>query len=254
LRSRGRVLGAMTVQSVEEAAFDEANIAVMQTMADQVAVAIDNARLFADAETALEEMEATHRHYIGQMWSEYTSTRVVSGYEQTDAGMVSLGDEVLPEVQRAVAGHRPVVRSGHGDEREGLSPSALVVPIMLRGQPIGALGFKDAEGRRRWSAEEITLAEAIAEQLALAADNLRLLDETQRHATRERLIGEITASMRETLDMGTVLKTAVQQVRQALGLPEVVIRLGASPPSSCTTGDGRNGDESARSDGEERTA
>jgi putative methionine-R-sulfoxide reductase with GAF domain len=49
LRSRGQVIGAMTVQSVEEAAFDEAAIAVMQTMADQVANAIENARLLEGA-------------------------------------------------------------------------------------------------------------------------------------------------------------------------------------------------------------
>jgi CheY-like chemotaxis protein/putative methionine-R-sulfoxide reductase with GAF domain len=75
LRSRGRTIGAMTVQSVEEAAFDEADIAVMQTMADQVAAAIDNAQLFAQTEAALEETaqakekaEAANKALEAQMW------------------------------------------------------------------------------------------------------------------------------------------------------------------------------------------
>lgn len=245
LRSRGRVLGAMTVQSVEEAAFDEADIAIMQTLADQVAVAIDNARLFADAEAALEEMEATHRHYIGQMWSAYTSTRVISGYEQTDAGMVSLGDEVLPEVQRAVAEHRSLVWSGGGwlpsdviKQAEGSSPSALVVPIMLRGQPIGALGFKHAEGKRQWSAEEVALAEAIAEQLALAADNLRLLDETQRHAARERLTREITDKMRRATSVEDIVQTALDELFGVLGTSRAFVRLGTVPPAQDNGKDG----------------
>jgi putative methionine-R-sulfoxide reductase with GAF domain len=55
LRSRGRTIGAMTVQSVEEAAFDEADIAVMQTMADQLTNAILNAQLFAQTQVALED-------------------------------------------------------------------------------------------------------------------------------------------------------------------------------------------------------
>ncbi|MEJ2560791.1 MAG: GAF domain-containing protein [Anaerolineae bacterium] len=84
LRSRGRVIGAMTVQSVQEAAFDEADIAVMQTMADQVAVAIDNAQLFAQTQAALLEMEATQRRYLGQAWSKYTHGGAVSGYEYSN--------------------------------------------------------------------------------------------------------------------------------------------------------------------------
>jgi GAF domain-containing protein len=250
LRSRGQVIGAMTIQSAEEAAFDEADIAVLQTMADQVAVAIDNARLFAEAQAALAEMEAIHRRYLGRAWAEYALARAISGYEQTDAGIMSLDDKVLPEVRQAVTEQRPVVWRGDGDEditqdatKESLA-SALVVPILLRGQPIGALGFKEANGKRQWSAEDVALAEAIAEQLALAMDNLRLLDETQRRAARERLTSEVTARMRQTLDMENVLKTATAEFYRALGLEEVVIRLATEgtdegPASESPTAVGR---------------
>jgi PAS domain S-box-containing protein len=56
LISRGNVSGAMTVQSEKEAAFSEDDVTVLQTLADQLANAIENARLFAErqqAETAL---------------------------------------------------------------------------------------------------------------------------------------------------------------------------------------------------------
>ena len=81
------------------------------------------------------------------------------------------------------------------------------------------------------------LAEAVAEQLALAADNLRLLDETQRRAARERLVGEITDRMRETLDVDTVLQTAVREMRRILDLAEAEVRLGTGPVPG-KTGDG----------------
>ena len=221
LRARGQIIGAMTVQSAQEAAFDEADIAIMQTMADQVAVAIDNARLFAETRAALEKMEATHQRYLRQAWAEYTPTRAISGYQQTDAGMLPLGDETLPEAQQAMTQKSPVIWSGDGER----ALSALAVPIVVRGQPIGALGFTDKEGKRQWSADNIALAEAISEQLALAAENLRLVDETQRRAAREQLAGEVMARMRETLDMEAVLKTAADEMYKALGLDEIVIRL-----------------------------
>jgi GAF domain-containing protein/HAMP domain-containing protein len=235
LRSRGRVIGAMTVQSVREAAFDEADVAVMQTMADQVAVAIDNAQLFAQTQAALQEMEATQRRYLGQAWSKYTHSGMVSGYKyskeygQTQAAVVPLGDEALPEVQQAIMELRPVVGNSDGDTDQARESSStvLVAPIVLRGQPIGALGFKHGEGDRQWTADDVALAETIAEELALALENTRLLEETQRRAAREQLLGQVTARMRESLDLETILKTAAGEMRQVLGLDRLIVRLAA---------------------------
>jgi GAF domain-containing protein/HAMP domain-containing protein len=235
LRSRDRVIGAMTVQSVREAAFDEADIAVMQTVADQVAVAIDNARLFADTETALAELETTHRRYLGRAWEEYAAPREISGYEQTDGGIEPIGKEMLAETQQAVMERRPVTMGGDGGEQAGESPT-LVVPISLRGQPIGALGFRNPEGRRQWNDDDVALADAVAEQLALAVDNLRLLDETQRRAAREQLTTGVTARMRETLDIETVLQTAIREIGDALHLAKVQVRMGSGEATETTDG------------------
>jgi GAF domain-containing protein/HAMP domain-containing protein len=236
LRSRGQVIGAMSVQSVAEAAFDEADIAVMQTMADQVAVAIDNARLFTKTQATLAEMEATHRRYLGQAWTEYTALRAISGYEQTGDAVKPLGKEMLPEARQALTERRPMVWSDNGSESqiaESPEPFTLVVPIMLRGRPVGALGFKrDKEGKQPWSAEDVALAEAVAEQLALAADNLRLLDETQRRAAREQLTSEITDKMRRAANMEDLMQTAIQEMAVALGVPTTFVQLHTSSDST----------------------
>jgi GAF domain-containing protein len=140
---------------------------------------------------------------------------------------VPLGDEALPEVQQAIMELRPVVGNSDGDtdqERES-SSTVLVAPIVLRGQPIGALGFKHGKGDRQWSAEDVALAETIAEELALALENTRLLEETQRRAAREQLLGQVTARMRESLDLETILKTAAGEMRQVLGLDRLIVRL-----------------------------
>lgn len=221
LRSRGRVLGAMTVQSEKEAAFDEADIAVMQTMADQVAVAIDNARLFASTQAALAEMEATQRRYLGQAWTEYAQARAVLGLEKRGDAEAPLGRQTLPEVQEALAKRQLLMVS---EDDEGEATSTLVAPVVLRDLPIGALGLR--RRGREWSQEEIRLLEMIGEQFALAADNIRLLDVTQRRAAQDRIIGEVSARIRETMDIDAVLKTAAREFRRMLELEEAEIRIG----------------------------
>jgi hypothetical protein len=72
----------------------------------------------------------------------------------------------------------------------------------------------------------VALAEAIADQLAQTMEGLRLLDETQRRAAEERLIGEVTGRLRQTLSVDAILQTAAQEMRAALDLAEVEVRMG----------------------------
>jgi hypothetical protein len=62
----------------------------------------------------------------------------------------------------------------------------------------------------------------------VALDGTRLYQDTQRRAARERLAGEITGRIRETLDVETVLKTAIREMGAALGIPKVEVRLGGA--------------------------
>lgn len=71
LVSRGKVIGALSIQSSQEAAFSEEDIAVLQTMAGQIANSIESARLYKQTQAALEELETTHRSYLWQAWGDY---------------------------------------------------------------------------------------------------------------------------------------------------------------------------------------
>lgn len=203
LRSRGRVIGALTVQSAEEAAFDETDVAVLQTMADQVAAAIDNARLFAQSQETLAEMRATQRRYLESAWTTYTQSRSNSGYERAPDGTLKPLDG-QPQTE---------------------DDATLIAPIVLRGQPIGALGLEAPAEKQTWDEDEIALVEMIIEQFALAAENLRLLDETQRRAAHESMVSEISARVRQTMDVDTVLKVATQEIGEALQLHDLTIEL-----------------------------
>jgi GAF domain-containing protein len=200
---------------------------VLQTMASQVANAIANARLFEQAQDALQEMEATHRRYLRQAWTEYLETVEATTYETERPGTAPLGDTILPEIQQAV--QRRGATAWTGLEGGGDGASALVVPVALRGEIVGALGIHDEAGTRQWTDEEIALAEAIAERMAVTAESLRLLDEAQRRAAQDRLVSDVTGRFRETLNVDTVLRTAALEIRQALGLSRMTVLLAPQP-------------------------
>ncbi|MFB0537077.1 MAG: GAF domain-containing protein [Anaerolineae bacterium] len=236
LISRGRVIGALDVQSTEPEAFSQEDIAVLQTMADQVAVAIDNAQLFAEAQASLQEMEELQRLYLREQWAEYVPTRAAPSYERTRPGVTPLGDVVLPEVEQAMARREIVVQSDAGDET---GQAALVAPISLRGEILGALGLHEAEGGRRWTDDEIALIEAVADQMALAIENARLFEQTQSRAARERLIREITGRIRGAVDVESILKTTVQEVGRALGASRGLVRLGTETELATPVAEGQ---------------
>jgi len=221
LRSRDQVIGAMSVQSTREAAFGQDEIEVMQTMADQVAVAIDNARLFAETEFALRQLETVHQRYLGEAWSEYLRDRERMYYETPRPGASPLGEEVLREVRQVLGRRRATVVV----DEEGHGRSAVIAPISLRGTLIGALGIHDEEGGRQWTDEEVALVEAVTERIALAAENLRLLEQTQSRAAREQLTARVAARMRESLDIDAVLRAAVREIGEALAMEHVEVRL-----------------------------
>ena len=103
--------------------------------------------------------------------------------------------------------------------------AALAVPIKLRGEVIGVLDLQEIDEPRHWTDEEVAMVTAVADQVALALENARLLEETQRRAERERLAGEITSRIRAAGDIDGVLRTTVQEMRRALRVSHGAIHL-----------------------------
>ncbi len=60
LKSGQKIIGALDVQSTQPMAFDEQDISILQLIADQIAVAIENAHLFESASRQLDELIALH--------------------------------------------------------------------------------------------------------------------------------------------------------------------------------------------------
>jgi GAF domain-containing protein len=221
LRSRGQVVGALTVQSDQPGTFDPDTIVTLQTMADQAAVALDNARLFAESQAALETTRRAYSELSREAWGRLLRTRVSLGVRSDESGVTETEDVWRPEMELALQEGKTV--QGDGGPEDSRRP--LAVPIKVRDNVVGVLDtYKPAEAGE-WTEEEVALLEALADQLGQALESARLYQDTQRRAAAEQMTGEVTSRMRETLDMDTVLQSAAREIREALGLHDVMIQL-----------------------------
>jgi len=235
----GQVTGALDLASAQPGAFVEAHAALLQPIADQIALTLERARLLQETRAALAEVEATTRRYLRQQWASYLAgTREQrNSLAETPLGALPGSAEWTPEMEQALVLGKTIVVDGARAPDGQPARAALAVPIKVRGQPIGVLDFYDEGERRVWDQEELALVEALADQIALALENARLFEQTQQRAQREQLIAQASARMRATQDMEGVLRTTVREIRRALGATHGVIRLGADLLQS-SEGDG----------------
>jgi GAF domain-containing protein/HAMP domain-containing protein len=215
LRVGDRVIGALDVQSTQANAFDESDVVVVQTMADQLAVAIENARLLEE-----QSRVASERRRVIELFQRISSTRsydellanvpselhATLGYARVTLGLVE-GNAVVVRSSFAAEGIRaaPLGISspiGQGPLGRAISSMGIVisedsqawepgladpsavpltvtsVPLVSRGQPVGALAVEDLAGRGT-EPSELEPLELLAGQIAVALENRRLLEETR---------------------------------------------------------------------------
>jgi GAF domain-containing protein len=190
LRAGERVIGALDVQSAQMAAFDESDVAVLQGMADQVAVALENARLFQQTQAALKEIEATNRLLVREGWQGYLEQKTTRRAEfLTASGPVQdpLPGKAAPQTE------------------------PLTVPLELRGQSLGRLTLR-RESSRAWSEDETRLIQTIAVQTVLAAENARLIEETQRTLGETRALYETSREITSAGEMSEVLAAVLNNL------------------------------------------
>ena len=200
-----QVIGALDVQSVEPNAFSQEDVNTLTILADQVSVAIQNSILYEETRKALAESQATIKQFTQEGWMQFTKTTQFTGIRHSKE-RTTLLKEPLPKDD--------LIRDG-----------TLDLPINLRSQKIGVLKLR-ASATHQWTQDEIEIASAIVERAAIALENARLLSEAQQRASRERIIGDISASISTFSDMEGILRTAVQQLGRRLGGAEVVLELG----------------------------
>jgi GAF domain-containing protein len=201
----GKIMGVLDVQSTEPGAFDEDDLQILSILAYQVSLAIENARLFEESSKSLTEAEALYRQYLRQAWGRMPKEQQLEGYHFSAIGAVPI--ERTNENKK----------SGRDDQsrRPGIS-----VPIILRGESIGTLAIQVPDVGQV-NDDQMDLIKAVAERVAISAENARLFEETTRRAERERLVTDITAKIRSTNDPDVMIQTALNELKTALGATKV---------------------------------
>lgn len=199
----GRQLGILVLEAEESHEFTDREIQPYLSLAAQIAIAVDNQRLLAETHVALAEVEATQRRYTLQAWESYQNRQSTSSYE--------------------------TLRNGLKVKNEGASlkhtSSDLVVPLKIRDETIGVVGLAETDESRVWLPEEVALVEAIAREMAQTAENLRLLDETQLRAAREKRVNEIGDKIQAAQSLEEALQIAVKEVGLSLQVPQTNVQL-----------------------------
>lgn len=185
-----RVLGALDVQSTKEADFSLHVIETMQSMAGQVAIALENARLYQDAQQNIHEMRAIQQQYLLEAWREFSAQKEDLEYE--------VGD------------------------RADAKSKKIEVPISLRDQILGQIML---EGNEEWTPEQESLVNAVATQAAIALENARLVSESRQVAMRERMLAEINSKIWSSTTIEGVLQTVVKELGRRLDASQTTIEL-----------------------------
>lgn len=186
-----RVFGALDLQSTKTADFGLEVVETLQNMAGQVTIALENARLFQEAQQSIREMGIIQQQYLQEGWGSGLSI-------QRDELEYGIGDDFLPDTQK------------------------LDVTVNLRGQAIGQILLERDD---EWTPDQQSLINAVAAQTAVALENARLVSESRQLALRERMLAEINSRIWSSTTIDGVLQTVVKELGRRLDVSRATIKL-----------------------------
>jgi GAF domain-containing protein/HAMP domain-containing protein len=154
-----KLIGCLDVQSVEPNAFDQEDVQIFQLLCDQLAIAIDNARLLAEQAQRATQIADLNRQLTRTSWREYLAER--------SAEKLSYTYDLL------------TVAPANGDPSPA-EPNAQIIeaPIQVRGEVVGSLRVQE-NPELPLSTEERAIVQAVADRVALVLENTRLVEQTQ---------------------------------------------------------------------------
>lgn len=224
------IIGTLDIQSRRSDAFTDVELRVLQVIANQLATAIQNARLFEtqahnirenkrlfiESETSLREIQRLNRQLTRQAWEDYLRT------EHRVEGVTLIGQEFTNRANwtdtMLQASQRRRAMRGTGDKT-----STVAVPIELRGEVIGAIEIEASEGQ---SSEDIMdMAQAISQRLAVSLDNARLFEEAHEATAQEERISELVSEYQSADSVDDLLKITLTGLAETLGAESAAIRI-----------------------------
>ncbi len=231
LQAGGRALGALHILGEDLTLFNADTTSVLSLIADQIASAIENVRLFEQSKANVAEIEALNRRLTRQAWEELIE-------EEAELRHTLDPQQIWPDRLDAVRQRSDIVAEAYTDDRN--NRSVLAAPVILRGESIGTLAITRPAGET-WTRDEKILLESIAARLAMVAEGIRLSEEASIRAERERRVNEVSAGfLQRVASVDDVLQSALNQLSNALGSDHISLNLGSPPiDHDYQIGDGR---------------
>jgi GAF domain-containing protein len=217
LRVADQIIGVLDIQSIISNAFQDEDIEVLSTLADQVSIAIQNARSYEITHALLAEAQKSSGAFLREAWRVLQAQEQTTGYQISNNKLLLLQKPITSRhVQEAVASRKTV-------KVDGENPT-LVVPIRIRDEVVGIMDIRVPDDHD-WDADELDVAEAVAERLSLALESSLLLKSTQRRAEIERVTADISSKIGASTQFDAILRTAAEELSRALGGSEVLVQI-----------------------------
>jgi GAF domain-containing protein len=224
LKTQGETIGVLDVQSTETGAFSAEDLEVLTALANQVSIALENARLITEARAAYQQVQQVYNEFTRTEWSRTLSRTDRGGfrYRLGRIEMLESGVET-PEVATAVR-YGETAADQSGGSPENVKRSAIAVPVKLRGEVIGVLQIESDDPLRQWQDDEVSLVQAVAERAAFAMENARLFQEARKRAAKERLISQATTRISSAFNVENILQTTAEELGRVLGGSEISVQ------------------------------
>jgi GAF domain-containing protein/HAMP domain-containing protein len=225
----GQILGALDVQSTESNAFTQDDVNVLQVLADQVAVAIENARLFKENQSALETIRRAYGEISQAAWQRMQKLTDTLGFMSTSQGN-------FVRITRGNAKNHPMFEHPITSD-EGLT---LLVPLKVRGQNIGSVRLSKPKNSPPWSEEEINVVGTLADQVSGTLESARLYQEAQLRAATERQTASIVNQIRSSTVMDGILQNTIRELGKAFNASRTFITINVPEGNVEETGEGQS--------------
>jgi GAF domain-containing protein len=222
IKAQGKTIGVLDVQSTEAGAFSAEDLEVLTTLANQVSIALENARLLTEARAAYTQMQEVYNEFTRAEWSRTISQTQQPGFRY-QVGRIEMLESALqsPEVVAAAQNGEVVTQQPNGSS--GKRP-VVAVPVKLRGEVIGILHIESNDPTKEWREDDVSLVQAVAERAAFAMENARLFQDARRRAAKERLISDATARISSAFNVENILQTTAEELERVLGGSEILIQ------------------------------
>jgi GAF domain-containing protein/HAMP domain-containing protein len=226
LRIRNITIGVLDIQASNSASLGHREINTLKLLADQLAAAIENAKLVQQVEGTLSELTNTNRSQTQKIWRTAINQRGRPAYEYDGLQVRAVPQNLPANLLKQLETGKPIVIKQNGEiKNEGdESGNTLLIPLLVLNQVIGVIGLEQEDPNRIWTDEEIAIAQAAANRTALTLENARLLEESQRRAVKERTIFDATARIGSALNIENILNTTAEEIERVLNSSEVILQ------------------------------